>query len=54
MLFFQDGRTPLHYAAALKDNHEMYNMLIAYSANPLVLDYVRSYFSYLNHVYLNY
>lgn len=36
-----DGRTPLHYAAALKDNHETYNMLIAMGANPLVLDYVR-------------
>ncbi|GBM02827.1 hypothetical protein AVEN_52010-1 [Araneus ventricosus] len=34
-----DGRTPLHYAAGLKDNHEMYNTLIAFSANPLVLDY---------------
>ncbi|KAG8194826.1 hypothetical protein JTE90_017265 [Oedothorax gibbosus] len=34
-----DGRTPLHYAAALKDNHEIYNMLVAYSANPLILDY---------------
>ncbi|GFQ67824.1 tankyrase-1 [Trichonephila clavata] len=34
-----DGRTPLHYAAGLKDNHEIYNLLIAFSANPLVLDY---------------
>ncbi|XP_035230763.1 LOW QUALITY PROTEIN: uncharacterized protein LOC118202692, partial [Stegodyphus dumicola] len=34
-----DGRTPLHYAAALKDNHELYNMLISLGANPLVLDY---------------
>ncbi|XP_054706765.1 poly [ADP-ribose] polymerase tankyrase-2-like [Uloborus diversus] len=36
---YMDGRTPLHYAAALKDGHEAYNMLIALGANPLILDY---------------
>ncbi|XP_015905859.2 uncharacterized protein [Parasteatoda tepidariorum] len=34
-----EGRTPLHYAAALRDNHEIYNLLVALSANPLALDY---------------
>ncbi|XP_023215498.1 serine/threonine-protein phosphatase 6 regulatory ankyrin repeat subunit B-like isoform X2 [Centruroides sculpturatus] len=33
-----DGRTALHYAAVLKDNNEMYNMLTAIGARSSILD----------------
>ncbi|XP_039228325.1 uncharacterized protein LOC6531335 isoform X1 [Drosophila yakuba] len=33
-----DGRTPLHYAATIKDNGHFYNMLLQLGANPKALD----------------
>uniref|UniRef100_B4MQ98 GK21457 n=1 Tax=Drosophila willistoni TaxID=7260 RepID=B4MQ98_DROWI len=33
-----DGRTPLHYAATIKDNGHFYNMLMQLGANPKELD----------------
>ncbi|KMY95883.1 uncharacterized protein LOC6735763 isoform X1 [Drosophila simulans] len=33
-----DGRTPLHYAATIKDNGHFYNMLLQLGANPKSLD----------------
>ncbi|KAK8788073.1 hypothetical protein V5799_022146, partial [Amblyomma americanum] len=33
-----DGRTPLHYAAALKDGRKMYNMLIAAGSPTTIVD----------------
>lgn len=35
-----DGRTPLHYAAALRDGEDMYNMLVDAGADEAVLDNV--------------
>ena len=35
-----DGRTPLHYAATLKDNGHFYNLLTHLGANPKVEDSV--------------
>ncbi|KAL4707849.1 hypothetical protein ACJJTC_001795, partial [Scirpophaga incertulas] len=33
-----DGRTPLHYAAAIKDDHHMFNTLVSYGADESVTD----------------
>ncbi|KAH8305994.1 hypothetical protein KR018_009809, partial [Drosophila ironensis] len=33
-----DGRTPLHYAATIKDNGHFYNLLLQMGANPKALD----------------
>ncbi|XP_022227608.2 uncharacterized protein LOC111077577, partial [Drosophila obscura] len=33
-----DGRTPLHYAATIKDNGHFYNMLLQLGGNPKALD----------------
>lgn len=35
-----DGRTPLHYAATIKDNGHFYNVLSQLGANPKALDKV--------------
>lgn len=35
-----DGRTPLHYAATIKDNGHFYHMLLQMGANPKSLDKV--------------
>lgn len=35
-----DGRTPLHYAALLKDGDDMYNMLLDAGAEESALDNV--------------
>ncbi|XP_053679118.1 uncharacterized protein LOC128730109, partial [Anopheles nili] len=46
-----DGRTPLHYAATLKDNGHFYNLLTHLGANPKVEDNLnRSAEYYLGHV----
>ena len=36
----QDGRTALHYAAALDDDRAIYNILVKNEASPLLPDYV--------------
>lgn len=44
-----DGRTPLHYAATIKDNGHFYNVLSQLGANPKALDkvYIYMYLMYM-------
>lgn len=48
----ENGRTALHYAAAIKDNGHFYNLLVHLGANPKAIDNV-SYQILLDLVYFN-
>lgn len=46
-----DGKTPLHYAAAAKDDGTLYNLLVEYGADESKLDNVSAWILQLYNLY---